>query len=189
MKRIQFWFLIGLCFSSGRVVANPDDSMNFRFSPLGALIGIYSTQLDINSGDQWTVGPSASYWKMTVDKKDNLVEDIKVEAWAIGVRANWYKNGVYSDGLYVAPSLHYFDADARSRDVLGEVKGSGTGFTAQAVAGYGWYWESFNILLGGGVSVPMGNAKLTVTDSVGNRTESDAFKTRIAFDFTLGWTF
>lgn len=56
------------------------------------------------------------------------------------------------------------------------------------LVGYGWFWDSFNMMLGGGAAVPFGESKVEVTDPNGVKTEKDV-RSGLAIEFSLGWTF
>ena len=161
---------------------------NFRFSPLGLVFGLASASLDIAVNQDWTVGPELSYAKFKVNASGTNQTSFDVNLASAGVRANWFKNGVYTDGLYVGPFVRYaktsIDASG-STTITGEAAGVAVG----SLVGYGWFWNSFNMMLGGGAAVASGSSNMVVIDSNGNRTEIPNRGVGLAGEFSLGWTF
>lgn len=159
---------------------------NFRISPLSLLVGGIAANFDMAINSEWTVGPTVSYLNWKIGKGSTLSEDISLSAYSIGARANWYKNGVHSDGMYLAPALVYSAATATA----GTSKGEASGLFLSGVIGYGWFWDSFNMLLGGGFSTGLGNSKVQVKDSAtGQTTETSLQNGGLALEWTTGWTF
>lgn len=180
--------LIGIFMSQG-ALADSSNIMNLRFDPLGLLIGIASLDLDVKLADNWTLGPTIKYWRLSVSGSGTVTSNFSVSAFAVGGRANWFANGVYRDGLYVGPSIQFGSATVTATDVDGERRATASGLFAQALVGYGWFWDSFNILLGGGFNLPLGNAKAEYKDSSGSVEEVTTLRSRLALEFSLGWTF
>jgi outer membrane autotransporter protein len=139
----------------------------------------------------WTLGPSLSYWNFKTRDDDNVFDEkISIKAYAFGARANWFKNGVYKDGLYLGPALTYAHAEAKVTDKTSgdEFKGTASAVVASCLVGYGWFWDSFNIMLGGGLSVPLGDRQVTVKNTTTGETEKDDVYGGFTADFSLGWT-
>ena len=125
-----------------------------------------------------------------MDSNSSFTSNYDISAYAFGARANWFKNGNYSDGLYVGPSLRYVNAQLSTTDVLGTTTGSASAIFVGCLVGYGWFWNSFNMMLGGGFTQGLGDTKITITDSSGNKTDvSTAASGGLALEYTLGWTF
>lgn len=191
MKRVLILFAVLLSTSSLFAQAGSSakgSQYNFRFSPLALALGIASVTLDVSINPEWTVGPELSYAKFKINASGNNSTSYDVNLASAGVRANWFKNGVYSDGLYVGPFVRYaktsIDASG-STTITGEAAGVAIG----SLVGYGWFWNSFNMMLGGGAAVAMGNSNIVVTESNGNRTEIPNRGAGFAGEFTVGWTF
>jgi hypothetical protein len=117
--------------------------------------------------------------------------DYDIKAFAIGGRANWYANGVYTDGLYVSPQFAFSNAKVSATDSLGNsAEGEASSLIVSGLVGYGWFWDSFNIHLGGGLALPVGTSKVKVKNSDGTEESVDFSRTgRLALEFNLGWTF
>ncbi len=168
-------------------------SMNLRVSPILLLIGMIELNLDVAMNDQWTVGPELNFWRFTVNSSNSSFDDeFSLSAFALGVRANWYQNGVFSEGLYVGPYAKYVNVKVETEDSAGnDISGQASGLGLGCLVGYGWFWDSFNIKLGGGLALPLGTSNVEVKDSSGTTTEE--VKTSrtgsLAAEFTLGWTF
>lgn len=171
--------------------ASSGNTMNFRFDPVPLVIGAVFAHLDVQVSENWTVGPALKYWKITFDFDDSTTDEYEVSFFAAGARANWFKNGAYKDGLYLGPSVSYYNVKASSDDSLGGTDEDETsGVLVGGLVGYGWFWSSFNQMLGIGVVTSVGKSKTTVTDSNGQEEDVDtSYGTGLAFEYTLGWTF
>jgi len=171
---------------AGESSSGSGNTFNARFSPLGLIIGSFNLTLDIAVGEDWTVGPQLSYTDFSVGNEDARFEN---EGYSAGVRANWFKNGVYTDGLYLGPSITYSKVEATYTDTDGRaLTGSAKGPAVSLLAGYGWFWDSFNIMLGLGATANLGDKFVKIRDRFGDEKTSKA-STALAGEFSLGWTF
>lgn len=161
---------------------------NFRFSPLGLVLGIGNASLDVAINSDWTVGPELSYAKFKLDASGGGGTTYDVNLASAGVRANWFKNGVYTDGLYVGPFLRYAKTSVGSTGAT-VVTGETAGVAVGSLVGYGWFWNSFNMMLGGGAALAMGESNMVITEANGKRTEIPNRGAGFAGEFSLGWTF
>lgn len=160
---------------------------NARISPIYLLVGGVGLNFDYKINANWTVGPEVYYasYKLKLSSTD-----LTVTGYGFGARANWFQNGVYTDGWFVAPMAAYSAAKASGTDVNGvSVEATGSAFLVGAVGGYGWFWDNFNIMLGGGLALPIGDSKVEAKDSNGNRAEGKVTGSGVLIDFTLGYTF
>lgn len=164
---------------------------NFRFSPIGLIVGSINIDFDMAVAPDWTVGPTVSYWRSSVSSDSTTFsEKFDVTAYGIGARANWFKNGNFTDGLYVGPSLSYANVKISTKDLSGDsVTGSASVMLASCLVGYGWFWDSFNMMLGGGASFGLGDTKVKVETSTGSSTEVSSSIAGVAIEYSLGWTF
>lgn len=172
--------------------ADGRDQWNARLGALGLLIGAFDVKLDYAANNQWTVGPELFSWKFKMSAESGTTQaDADLSAFGLGVRANWFKNGTYQDGLYLGPSFNYFSFNATATDSLGaSAEGSANGWVAACVVGYGWFWQNFNMMLGGGLSIPFSGGDVSVTDSTGQTTKYKTSKNgSLAVEYSLGWTF
>lgn len=160
---------------------------NFRFSPLLLVLGAMSLDLDIKVNNNWTLGPSLDYWSFTVNSTDPAFSDFSLKTLGIGARANWFSNGAYTDGLYVGPSVEFMSISVTS----GSTSASAGLLVANTFVGYGWFWDSFNMQLGGGLTLPLGSTKVRVDDGAGNTEDVTAsgLTGNFTWEWTLGWTF
>jgi hypothetical protein len=189
VKRL-FCVLAFILSSSSAFAQGSSGTYNFRFSPIGLIIGAVSADLDVAINDQWTLGPEFSYWHLSFDQTSGLSSKLDLTALSLGARANWFKNGIYTDGLYVGPSLKYLNARASATDTSGASASAETSTAvAQVLVGYGWFWDSFNMMLGGGASTSLGTTSITVQSSNGQQTSENLPAAGLALEFTLGWTF
>ena len=161
---------------------------NFRFSPLSLLIGVANVSLDVTIAPDWTLGPSLSYAKFKIDANGNNGTSYDVNLASAGVRANWFRNGVYTDGLYVAPFVTYLKTSIEASGTT-TVTGDAAGVAFGGIVGYGWFWNSFNMMLGAGAAAATGESNMVVTDNNGNRTDVPNRGVGLTGEYTIGWTF
>lgn len=166
-----------------------EGTKNFRFQPVVLIIGAVALHMDFQVADQWTIGPELFVWKYDSDYEDATLDDYEVSIFSGGVRGNWFKNGVFNDGLYVAPSVTYYNIEATGSATGASADGKANGVLVGALVGYGWFWRSFNQMLGAGLSTAIGDNDATITDSNGNKEDVDTRRTGFSFEYTLGWTF
>jgi opacity protein-like surface antigen len=167
------------------------DNFNAHFGPVALLLGVVDAGLDIAVHDNWTVGPEIEYMHWNLHSTGSFTSDYDITAFAIGGRANWYANGVYTDGLYVSPQFAFANAKVSTTDSSGiSTEGTASSLIVRGVVGYGWFWDSFNIHLGGGLALPVGRSKVKMKASNGTEESVDFSRTgRLALEFNLGWTF
>lgn len=189
MKRWFALFMFAAMFSSS-ALAVESDRMNLTLDPIGLIVGSLGMGLDFRVHPQWTVGPRLEVWNSREHARGIFTGGYRIHAYGAGVRANWFAEGVYTDGLYVSPSLNYYSIKVKATDAFSnESSASASGLSARAIAGYGWFWDSFNIMLGGGLTVFLGDSKVRVTDSSGQKEDVPLQTVTPALEFQLGWTF
>ncbi len=189
LKRL--FFVSFLFFNSINLThATTEDTSNFRFNPMAILIGGLTLITDFKIADQWTIGPELSATSFKLTSTSGPSEDTSVQTYSIGARGNWFRNGVFNDGFYVGPFVTFASAKARLDDTNGSVAKYKSAFFGGAVGGYAWFWKSFNAMLGGGLTLPLGTAKVEVENSRGARTDAYINGTGVAIlEVSLGWTF
>ncbi len=167
------------------------DGVNVRVGALGLFIGILGVDVDFELDSNWTVGPTLSFGSFTIkEESSTFLEDYKVSFFQAGLRANWFKNGVFTDGLYIGPSATYTNVELKTRDSGGEVSADASALYISGLVGYGWFWENFNMMLGGGLSLSLGDSDITVRESNGTTTSVRSNPTGgLALEYTLGWVF
>ncbi len=184
MKKIFYSIVTIVLLTFPKTVLAED--MNFRFSPIGLLVGAVNVNLDISMGKSWTLGPQLSYWGFSANTTvGTTTSSTSVSSYGLGLRGNWHANGNFNDGLYFGPSVSYSSAKASASGSSGNYNGR----IASALVGYGWFWNSFNILLGGVLNIPLGGSKITLTDNAGSTSEVSVQASSLALEFSLGWTF
>jgi hypothetical protein len=183
---------IALCTTLAWSPARADntDRFDFRFSPIGLIVGSFDVYVDVAIAPEWTIGPALQYWHFSINSGSDFTSSFDITAYALGVRANWFQNGVYTDGLYIGPSVKYANVTLKTSDSNGSVSGSVSGVLVGALIGYGWFWNSFNMMLGAGANLGVGNSNnVTVTGSSGNTTTTSTSLSGLDLEFSLGWTF
>jgi hypothetical protein len=163
------------------------NSVNVRINPLAALFGMLNAEIDFKMSDSLTVGPSLSYWSISLG-------DVSFSAYSLGVRANYYFGGgaLDTDGWYLGPYAAFASMTVEE-DLLGDnFSASASGFGLGAMIGHQWMWETFNINLGLGFGYYMIDETQTAENDDGVEREVDvpaAAGTSVGLEFTLGWAF
>ncbi|MBL7686507.1 MAG: DUF3575 domain-containing protein [Bdellovibrionaceae bacterium] len=171
--------------------SSKEGSINARISPLGLLIGYFNADIDFKLGDQWTLGPTFSYWGFDVSSSGFTGDSMRVESKSIGARANWYKNGVFKDSLFFSPIFQYVSASATgtSRSSGSTVSASASVPVMSALVGYHWFGQTLNMSLGAGLGFGLGSSKVKATDGT-TTVESDISRSvGLALDFMIGIVF
>jgi hypothetical protein len=159
---------------------------NARFAPISLLVGALDVSFDVKIMPDWTVGPKLRYAKASYTLTGSSFE---VTAFNIGARANWFKNGAFTDGLYVGPSVAYYSAKASGGSLSSTATAEASGLMIGALVGYGWFWQSFNQMLGIGLNTGLGDMKIKAQDNAGSYTEVSAPMGGLDIEYSLGWTF
>jgi hypothetical protein len=167
------------------------DTFNFRFSPVLVLVGAAAVNLDIAVSNSITIGPQLLYWNLNLKQTGTSTQqyDYKIKASSYGVRLNWFKNNIYTDGLYLGLAATRSSVSVEEKTTT--TSGSSSGTSISALAGYGWFWNSFNQMLGAGFSTSAGDTKIEIKDSNGTITDSVSSPSSANFtlEYSLGWTF
>ena len=183
---VSFLFVGMMSFAQ----AAPDDKANFRFNPMVVFMGGLTVATDFKISEQWTFGPELSLTSFKLTSTSGPSEDTAIHTYSITARGNWFRSGVFNDGFYVGPFVSFASAKARLEDVNGSVTKERTAVFGGAVGGYAWFWKSFNVMVGGGLTLPFGTAKVEVENSRGARTDAYINGNGVAIlEVSLGWTF
>lgn len=186
MKRL---IAIATLLLSFTVCADESDLGNVRFDPLNLIFSSVDLDLDFKIAQDWTLGPAGAYAHYGISSNSAFTESYMVTAWSLGARANWFYNGAYTSGFYVGPSIKYESIKVTTADSIGPVTGTASPVLVGAVAGYGWFWDHFNIMLGGGLEMSLGSTNITIQDSQGNSYTVYNEVAGLLLEATVGWTF
>ena len=159
------------------------DSWNFRFSPIGALLGMVNVEFDYKLSDNWTLGPTLTYWNFSLS-------GFSIKASSYGAQSRYFFNGVFNDGAYLGLQAATMSIKATITSLGVEYSGESNGAVIGAGGGYHWFWDSFNMNVGGFLySSPA--TKIELKDSNGNKYDDQATSpvTGLGIEYTLGWTF
>lgn len=159
------------------------DSMNLRFSPLSALIGVVDANFDFLVTPNLTIGPKLTYMNFKLF-------DVQLKGTAFGGEARYHFTRAFEDGGYANFVLSTINVEASAKsNTTGETAtATGSGLNYGIGIGYHWFWESFNLNLGlvlGGTSA----SKIEVKDSTGTTVESASPNLATGLDFKIGFTF
>lgn len=162
---------------------------NIRANPLGLIFGTLDLGFDITLNGQWTIGPMLRYASRSGDLDDGRT-NYAVHYLGVGARGTWFRNGVFRQGLYAAPTATYVNAGVKLQDSkTPTTEYSASGLMVGGLVGYGWFWDSFNVMVGGGADVTLGPQQIRVRDSSGRSNTVGATLAGLAFETSLGCTF
>ena len=164
---------------------------NLRFSPLGLPIGYINVDVDFKIGDNWTLGPTVSYWRIDLNDTTYQGDKITLETSRFGARATWAKNGAFRSGLYFTPMIQYVSAKANavSRSSGNTVNATTAAPLLTGLVGYQWFFgDTFNLNVGAGLAVG-GGSKIEVNDGTSKTSYDTSRSSGLALDFMLGWAF
>lgn len=166
---------------------------NFSFEPVAILVGYFDIAADFKMSETWTLGPVLTYWHTSVGSGDpTYTDNISLSEFSIGARGNWYLNGVFSDGLYISPILQLVMVKATTVSNGQNLSASLTGVSLTGLVGYQWFWNSFNMKLGGGLSLSTTPSKIHIqsnNSAYSNDVSYDPTSLGFVVDFMIGWAF
>jgi hypothetical protein len=158
-------------------ISSSSKSFNFTFSPIAMLFGMINGDLQYALNDKWSIGGRAIFWNLTIG-------DYAFNVTALGAGAVWYSEGTFQQGFYAGPGVAMVSSSVKSGTQSVTVSGA----TLTASGGYGWYWNSFNLQLGGAIGIPLGSGTVKVKDNNGIE-ENVNVPVSTGLDFRIGWTF
>lgn len=171
-----------------RTIASPYN-YDFRVNPVGLISGAIDANVDFKITEDWTVGPQGIYLHLNLSPSETFNSNYDITAYGFGARANWFYNGAFKDGFYFGPSLEYLTVDLKTSDAFGPASGTASGLMASGLIGYGWFWDGFNIMLGGGYEAVLGASGITIKDSAGNQQTITANLSGLTYELSIGWAF
>lgn len=174
------------------VAHSADNELNVRFAPLSLLVGWLNVDLDVRVNDQWTLGPTIGLWRANIEDNYFVGDKYQLKRNAVGVRANWSQSGSFQTGFYVSPIVQFVRVEISgvSKTTANDITASASGVTVTGIAGYQWFWDTFNLSVGGGLILGAQSSDVSVQDGPSSyKVASSGRGTGVAFDFMLGWTF
>ncbi len=165
------------------------NTFDFRINPVGIVAGGIDANLDVRIAEDWTVGVQGIYLHLNLSPSGIYTSDYNMTAYGFGVRANWFSNGALNDGFYFGPSLEYLNLSLKTTDASGSASGIASGLMASGLIGYGWFWQHFNILLGGGYGAVLGASGITIQDAAGSKQTITANLSGLTYELSIGWAF
>lgn len=179
--------------------AKAEKIFNVRFDPIHTVTGYLNLTGEYAVLDNWTVGPVISYAPAlsVLLYSDNTSNAYDYTVLAAGVKATWYHDYKFSTGAYISPSVKYLNASATTQpgNTAQNIKGDNSYLLLGVVAGYAWFQEHYNQMLGLSISQPLSKSKLTMVDKV-TGTDVDILQLKgysagfpLAFEYTIGWSF
>lgn len=166
------------------------DFVNLRLAALGLLIGYLNADLEFKVADQWSVGPTFSFWRYKGESSLFTNKEYTGQRNAFGARATWAKNGAYRTGFYISPIIQFVDAKISGTGATSgspvEAKGSGPLFSG--VFGYHWFGANWNISAGAGF-VAGGPENIEVREGATTENVRSSRTTGVTLDFMIGYVF
>jgi hypothetical protein len=166
-----------------------DFNYDFRVNPVGLISGGIDANLDFKLTENLTVGPQGIYLHAQLSPSGIYTSNYDITAYGFGARANWFFDGAFKDGWYFGPSFEYLKVTLKTTDAVGPATGSASGMLASGIIGYGWFWDNFNLMLGGGYASVLGASSITIKDSAGNQTVITANLSGLTYELSIGWAF
>jgi|GEM_PF-7048074 len=148
--------------------------------------------LDFKISRTWTLGPEADTGYAGQTNYGGIT--VQNSLYSLGGRAHWFRQGVYNSGLFISTG-------ARVQSVnLSEGRPDGvratknrTGALIDGLVGYGWFWKSFNMMVGAGYLYYLNSPELEYSYDIANGGSVTAsrnnFENGAKVDFSIGWTF
>lgn len=184
--------LVTSALLSAQQAFSSDTEMNIRFAPASLLFGWLNVDLDLRVSEQWTIGPTIGLWRIQIEDSYFVGDKYDLKRNAVGVRANWSQSGTFQTGFYASPIVQFAQVEiaGTGKSTGNDISASASGLTITGIAGYQWFWESFNIALGGGLILGGPASDISVQDGpTSYKIANNQRTTGAAFDFMLGWTF
>lgn len=187
MKKIIAFFLFATLIQSKAVYAQQSGvsskQHNFSFQPIPMLIGILNAEYAYKIADHWTLGGSFAFGTLEV-------LDVEVEASSFSVKGRYYfQPALTMDSWYLVGSVGHSSVEAEIVDAGVTYTGEASGGFIGVGGGYHWFWETFNLYLGGFISAGEAN-KIELEDSLGNEYDDEPSNpAAVGIEFGLGWTF
>jgi hypothetical protein len=163
---------------------------NVAVNPLALALGMISGEAQIGLTNELTVGPKASYWSL----------DLGGDAftfYSIGAISQYSFGGTFQDGGYLKAQALYTGVSLETSNYSGvSCEASASLFNVGGLGGYQWFWGSgFNMNLGAGYSVAIGDMNADAECSDGSQKESESSSDDmtgtggLALEWNLGFAF
>lgn len=161
--------------------------IGIRLEPVTTLLGAINLTLDVGVNDKIRVSPQLIVWDVKGEDGDG--NDFSIDLQGYGLESTYHLNGVFSDGWYFGGYFTTFSLEFENDDT--NEQGSLDASVIGALAAYQWCWDVFYMNLGIKVGTFIGESKIEVEDSNGNKTgdEEDFPQNATSLDFKLGWYF
>jgi hypothetical protein len=170
-------------FFTGSASAKSGPAINIRVAPLGLLVDVISTDVNVAVGEDWSLGPqfSSSHLK---------VSDYTISGTSFGLRGNYFFGGAsFAEGWYLGPFASYSNWQVKDESPGVNKEGSASGVTIGAILGYHWAWENFNIDFGlGGAGTSFGTVKVK-DNNTGQEENVNVGFIGVTYEFMIGWAF
>lgn len=167
-------------------------STNIRAS-MALLIGYLNVDLDFKTNENWSVGPTISYWHFDIDSTSGSFTSNKLSATrsAVGVRANWAKNGIFNSGLYLSPILQYVQAEVSGTSIStgNKITGRASGVVLTGLVGYQFFGANWNASVGAGLGVGQATSVEVNDGTTTTSYRASGAGGSLAIDLMVGYAF
>jgi len=189
--RVRIFLFLFFLQLPGLVQAQAESSdlqTNYYFHPLPMFRGSYYLGADIKVADSsWTLGPLVVYGRRNFESG----ADGYIEVFGGGAQAVFYmRRPALTQGWYLSSSALFAYARAEEELIDGTSTGEANGLIFDALIGYHWAWNHFNIKLGAGYTFGViGEATVTSADGSQTRKRGYNWFEGPTIDFILGLAF
>lgn len=155
---------------------------NVRTAPLTLVVGT-NLRVDYKVSDEISVGASGLY----VDRRIKAVGILESSASVI---IQYSFSGALTTGWFLESGIGYGDIKATAASASGQEESRQLhNISARVVGGYVWFWQSWNISVGGGLAHNSAGDQ-DVEDSSGkSMTKIPLRKNLFVPEFSVGWAF
>lgn len=173
---------VGFISLSNIAFADSPNNWNVSTNPLGVVLGP-NLQLEYKLDNHWTVGPVAGYSEIKLGSVGN-------EGWSGGVATTYHFNETFADGWFATLGATYGSSRIFAEDSFGNVDSAHVNnFSVQALGGYRWFWDHFNLSIGLGLATNSASDS-NITDRNGNKVDSFPLSAVVVDgDLSIGWAF
>lgn len=163
-------------------------AVGFRFSPIGAIVGLADVSLDLGLGSYLRLTPTLVYWDLTLeDDNDN---EFTIDILGYGGELTFHPSGNFSDGFYFGAYTTQGSFEYKNEQT--NLKGEADIKAAGGLIGYQWVWTSFVMNLAFKAGTNTGDDEITLknadTDIETGDTEPLPHSAG-GIEFKLGWFF
>lgn len=156
---------------------------NLALDPFGFILGGVGLGLEYRLSDQVLLGP----FFMSVNAKFGENE---LSFQQFGVKSRYYFKPLFNSSWYLGGQLGSFNLKVTETSFTTKSSGEFSSTLLGASFGYHWFWDSFNLRLGGLLGVFTGKSKVKLTsENSATEEDYDAGSFGAGIEFMIGFFF